>query len=119
FWIENLNMHIQQAMHGTPLTDYEDYDTHNAEDYPRKKPLAWPEMLALLNTTFDTMKRLLAEFPINEADLTREDWEKWTGGRTLQNAILGSVILHPLHHFCQFMVNQNRQADVDMMVRKA
>ena len=119
FWIENLNIHIQQAMHGTSLTDYDDYDSYNAEDYPRKKPLSWPEMLDLLNTNFDTIKRLLTEFPINEADLTREEWEKWTGGRTLQNAVLGSAIIHPLDHFVHFFLNQNRLEDVELMVQKA
>lgn len=119
FWIENLNIHIQQAMQGAPLTDYEDYNAHNAEDYPRKKTLSWPEMLELLNTTFDTLTRLLTEFPINEADLTREEWEKWTGGRTLQNAVLGSGIVHPVDHFVHFLLNHNRVADMELIVQKA
>jgi hypothetical protein len=119
FWIENLNIHIQQAMHGTPLTDYDDYNAHNAEDYPRKKTLSWPEMMDLLNTTFDTLARLLTDFPINEADLTREEWEKWTGGRTLQNAVLGSALVHPLDHFVHFLLNHDHVSDMEMMVQKA
>lgn len=119
FWVENLNIHIQQAMYGNPLTDFDDYNTHNAEDYPRKKTLTWPEILDLLNVTFDRMIRLLTEFPINEGDLLRDEWEKWTGGRTLQNAVLGSVIVHPLDHFVHWLLNHNRQADMEALVQKA
>lgn len=119
FWIENLNIHIQQAMHGTPLTDYEDFNTHNAEDYPRKKPLTWPETLELLTSTFETMSRLIREFPINEADLQRDDWERWTGGRTLEGAVLGSVIAHPLLHFVDYMLKNNHVAEMEALVQQA
>jgi hypothetical protein len=119
FWIENLNIHIQQAMNGAPLTDYDNYNAHNAEDYPRKKHLSWPEMLNLLKTTFNTLSRLIQEFPINESDLTREEWEKWTGGRTLQRAVLGSTISHSVYHFTQFFLDHNRVADMEAIVQTA